>query len=59
MELNQEWIAQELGAWMNESQDYLERAYLNAALVLMEDQFRRIEQSQGELDGRLWSPKGW
>lgn len=59
MDMNQEWMAQELGAWRDESQDYLERAYLSAALALIEEQFQRIEQSQDELDGRLWSPKGW
>ena len=48
-----------LDAWISEAKDYKERALLVAAKTRLLEQAKRIEQAQGELDGRMWSPENW
>lgn len=58
MEDNQ-WLTHQLIKLRNESQDYKQKALLEAAKQLLEEQEKRREQLQGELDGTLWSPGNW
>lgn len=39
--------------------DYKERAFLIELGKLIAEQKERIELSEQELDGRMWSPKDW
>jgi len=42
-----------------ESRDYKQKALLQATKELLQEQEKRREQLQGELDGTLWSPGNW
>ena len=58
MEDNQ-WLMDQLEQLTVKSQDYKQKALLQAARELLEEQEKRREQLQGELDGTLWSPGKW
>lgn len=51
-----EGLIQEL---IQTSTDYRQKALLQASADLLAEQSNRLEQMAGELDGTLWSPKGW
>lgn len=54
-----EWITEELEKAFDNSQDYEQKALLLAVKKLLEEQYTRIEQMHGEVDGTMWSPKEW
>lgn len=54
-----EWIDAQLEKAVEDSRDYEQKALLLATKALIEEQYTRIEQMQGELDGTMWSPKNW
>ena len=54
-----EWIEAQLEKAVEDSRDYEQKALLLATKALIEEQYTRIEQMQGELDGTMWSPKNW
>ncbi|MCC5889979.1 MAG: hypothetical protein JJU01_05410 [Alkalibacterium sp.] len=54
-----EWATQELKRLFEKSQDYKQKALLQAAVTLLDEQETRKEQLQGQLDGTLWSPGNW
>lgn len=54
-----EWMSEELEKAFENSKDYKQKALLLGAKNLIEEQYTRIEQMQGELDGTMWSPKQW
>lgn len=54
-----EWALNELKRLFDESQDYKQKALLQAASSLLSEQEIRKEQLQGQLDGTLWSPGNW
>lgn len=54
-----EWALDELKRLFEQSQDYKQKALLQAAGTLLEEQETRKEQLQGQLDGTLWSPGNW
>ena len=58
MEDNQ-WLKAQLEQLESESQDYKQKALLQATVALILEQEKREEQLQGELDGTLWSPGNW
>ncbi len=58
MEDNQ-WMMTQLEKLFDESRDYKQKALLKATKELLEEQEKRKEQLQGELDGTLWSPGKW
>jgi len=58
MEENQ-WLIKQLEELERESRDYRQKALLEATIALLEEQKKRREQLQGELDGTLWSPGNW
>lgn len=55
----QKWILDELKRLFETSQDYKQKALLQAAGDILREQEVRKEQLQGELDGTLWSPGNW
>ncbi|WP_238985057.1 hypothetical protein [Bacillus kwashiorkori] len=54
-----EWILQELQRVYDQSQNYMEVALIKATQSILLEQYKRIEQMEGEMDGTLWSPKRW
>ena len=56
--LDNDWQVQ-IERMIAASRDYCEKAYLVALKNLLLEEEKRIEQMKGELDGRMWSPKGW
>lgn len=59
MKVEKEWLLSEIVKKIEASKTYEEKALLKEALVLVQEQYQRIEQSEGQLDGSLWSPKDW
>lgn len=55
----EDWLLSELEILVTSSQDYKQKALLKATSELVKEQFKRIAQMEGELDGRLWSPRDW
>jgi hypothetical protein len=55
----EEWVLNELDKLFKESRDYKQKALLRATKNIIEEQEKRKEQLQGELDGTLWSPGNW
>lgn len=41
------------------SGNYEDKAFFQELKRMMDEQSIRIEQAEGEIDGRLWSPKNW
>ncbi|MFO8069000.1 MAG: hypothetical protein R6U02_03305 [Alkalibacterium sp.] len=56
---DKQWLMNQLEKLSEESQDYKQKALLQATKALLEEQEKRKEQLQGELDGTLWSPGNW
>ncbi|WP_353989545.1 hypothetical protein ABVF11_07510 [Pediococcus argentinicus] len=56
---NNKWLQQQIETLRSKSDVYQEQAFFlalgNAAL----EQQKRIEQAEGELDGRMWNPRQW
>ncbi|WP_313468824.1 hypothetical protein [Carnobacterium sp.] len=55
----EEWVLTELESMVVNSQDYKQKALLKATIRLIKEQYKRISQMEGELDGKLWSPSNW
>lgn len=55
----QNWIMEQLNQAFDESRDYQQKALILATKELIQEQYERIEQMKGELDGTLWSPRSW
>ncbi|GAT17782.1 hypothetical protein [Secundilactobacillus silagei] len=55
----QTWAAQQLFALAAKTPQFKERALYLALAELSEEQQRRIQLAQDELDGRTWNPSRW
>ncbi|CZR03701.1 hypothetical protein [Trichococcus ilyis] len=53
------WVQERLDCLIEASRDYRQKALFQETKKLFQEQYQRIEQMQGELDGRMWSPKEW
>lgn len=53
------WLIDEIKQVASESTSYEEKAYFQELEKLVNEQYKRIEQAEGELDGSLWSPRKW
>lgn len=53
------WTVEQLEHLFEVSQDYKQKALIQATIKLIKEQNKRKEQLQGELDGTLWSPGNW
>lgn len=56
---DKDWLMKQLDVLFEGSRDYKQKALLLATKELLEEQEKRREQLQGELDGTLWSPGNW
>jgi len=53
------WLYQTAQQLAQTSSDYEERAFFQALSQLALEQEKRIEQAQGEIDGRSWDELAW
>lgn len=56
---HEEWMKQQIKELERKSTDYRQKALYQEFLKLIEEQYKRIEQTEGEIDGRMWSPQEW
>lgn len=55
----QEWLFKQLQEIYNQSKDFNEVVLIKAIQNIINEQTKRIEQMEGELEGTLWSPRKW
>lgn len=55
----EKWVQERLDHLIEASRDYRQKALFQETKRLFQEQYQRMEQMQGELDGRMWSPKEW
>ena len=53
------WVQEQLNHLMAASKEYRKKALFQETKKLFQEQYQRIEQMEGELDGRIWSPTEW
>ncbi|CZQ93022.1 Hypothetical protein Tpal_1575 [Trichococcus palustris] len=54
-----QWVLEQLDYLNGQSRDYRQKALFQETKKLFQEQYQRIGQAEGELDGRMWSPKDW
>lgn len=55
----EQWLLEQIEDIKNKSTDYRQIALYQEFATLIKEQYKRIEQTEGEIDGRMWSPKEW
>ena len=55
----EQWVLEQLDYLNEQSRDYRQKALFQETKKLFQEQYQRIGQAEGELDGRMWSPKDW
>ncbi|PMD67852.1 hypothetical protein [Companilactobacillus nuruki] len=53
------WLNQQVDELSQKQKEYKNRAFLVAMKKMVEEQSKRLEQLQGEVDGRLWNHEQW
>lgn len=53
------WLAKEIEKMATKQTAYENRAFLTAMKKVVNEQNKRTEQLQGEVDGRLWNHEQW
>jgi hypothetical protein len=53
------WLQQQISELKQDETSFKMRSYLDGILSLAQEQEKRIQQSQDEIDGRTWSPDRW
>lgn len=54
-----EWLIAEVNTLEQTATTYEEKAFYQELKLIVKEQYKRIEQAEGELDGTLWSPQKW
>lgn len=54
-----QWLLEQLDKIHQKSTDYNQITLIKATKDIINEQEKRIEQMEGELEGTLWSPKRW
>lgn len=54
-----DWLLRETKQLEETAVTYEEKAFYQELEFIIREQYKRIEQAEGELDGTLWSPKKW
>lgn len=55
----QDWMLEQIHDLEARSRDYRQKALFQEFAKVIEEQYKRIKQAEGEVDGRMWSPKEW
>lgn len=55
----QEWVLSEVNFLKEKAKSYELKAFYQELEEVIREQYKRIDQAKGELDGNLWSPKKW
>lgn len=55
----QAWLLTTIKELENEAIGFNQRALLHGLHDVATEQLERIDQSSGELDGRIWNPSKW
>ncbi|QCI87329.1 hypothetical protein FE258_00830 [Vagococcus zengguangii] len=53
------WLLTEIDDLLTQVTSYEEKALYLSLKKLIAEQYNRLEQLEGQLDGTLWSPKEW
>ncbi len=53
------WLLEETNQMELKATSYQEKAFYQELKKVISEQYKRIEQAEGEIDGTLWSPKKW
>ncbi|WP_461225148.1 hypothetical protein [Lacticaseibacillus suihuaensis] len=53
------WLIGQAQALEHQAVSYPDQAFYAELAAFAKAQARRLEQAQGELDGRLWDHRGW
>ncbi|GAA6112788.1 MAG: hypothetical protein M3005_04840 [Apilactobacillus sp.] len=53
------WLDQQLDELKKDETSFKLIAFLNQSKTIVEEQQKRLQQAQDELDGRMWSPDKW
>ncbi|WP_228552266.1 hypothetical protein [Gracilibacillus salitolerans] len=54
-----EWMIHQLQQVFDRTDDYYQRTLIKAAQDIIEEQERRMDQMEGEMEGTIWSPRKW
>lgn len=54
-----EWANTMLDNLIADTPGYEERSLLRSMKLLINEQYKRIDQKEAEIDGRSWNPKKW
>lgn len=55
----EKWLLEQIDDLRKNTADYERDAFLIGLKEIVKEQYKRMEQAEGELDGTLWSPKQW
>jgi hypothetical protein len=53
------WLIEQVKALEKKQPEYEDRAFLHALEKVIQEQQKRSDQIQSELDGRLWNHTNW
>ena len=53
------WLMIEIDELLTQVSSYEEKALYASLKKIVAEQYNRLEQLEGQLDGTLWSPKEW
>ncbi|TMN21728.1 hypothetical protein [Lentibacillus cibarius] len=56
---NDAWILNQLQETYDMLDDYNQRTLIKAAIGMIQEQSKRTEQMEGQIEGTIWSPKNW
>ncbi|CAI2692487.1 hypothetical protein ERK14_02405 [Lactobacillus kunkeei] len=54
-----EWLDQQIEELKNDETSFKLLSFLDGIKDINEEQQKRLQQAQDELDGRMWSPDKW
>ncbi|AQW21340.1 hypothetical protein PL11_005050 [Lentilactobacillus curieae] len=59
MDDEQKWLLDQLDQLQSETTSFIEKSLFDTTKRIIVQQGKRIEQHEGELDGRIWNPGKW
>ncbi|MFD1440987.1 hypothetical protein [Lacticaseibacillus hegangensis] len=59
MDETTKWLLDQANTLAEQSKDYEDRAFFTALQAFIQEQATRLDQAQGEVDGRFWDHRRW